>query len=79
MSSSEAIRNKFRHTDFKQQNEMLLKSLKLASSAAAGEPEGLAQLKMRAETHNSHYLNVEPGFCYEWLLSLIEAARVFDE
>ena len=79
LSSSEDIRKKFRHTDFDRQHKMLLSSLRLASEAALGNPEGLKELRERGETHNRQHHNIEPGFYDLWLSSLIKAARKYDE
>ncbi len=38
MAASDEILDKFRNTDFTQQNQMLLRSLTLAADATAGEP-----------------------------------------
>ena len=79
MSSSEEVREKFLHTNFDRQNSMLLNSLRLASEAVAGNPEGLKELRQRGETHSRNHLKIEPRFYELWLESLITAAHQFDE
>lgn len=79
LSSSDDIRIKFRRTDFDHQNKMLLSSLQLAAEAAAGRPEGLRELRERAETHSRRHLNIEPRFYDSWLSALITTASGFDD
>lgn len=78
LSSSEEVRDKFIHTDFDQQNRMILQSLRLAAGATAGEPASLRDLRERAETHSRHRMNIKPKMYDWWLESLIETAREFD-
>ncbi|NQV26228.1 MAG: globin [Rhodopirellula sp.] len=79
LSSSDEIRNKFTHTNFQKQNEMLLKSLKLAAAATAGDLEGLQEIKARAESHDRHHLNIQPRLYEHWRVALIDTARVHDK
>ena len=79
MSSSEEVREKFRHTNFDRQNRMLLNSLRLAGDAVAGDPQALKQLIERGETHSRNHLNIEPRLYESWLESLLRAAHQFDE
>lgn len=78
LSTSEDIREKFKHTDFDKQNQMLLKSLKLVAGATLGEPASLREMRERAETHDRHNLNIEPRLYDFWLDSAIETASEFD-
>ncbi len=78
LSTSEEIREKFQHTDFEQQNKMLIRSLRLAAGATAGEPESLQELRDRAETHDRNHLNIEPRLYDAWLDSVITTASEFD-
>jgi len=78
LDCSDEIREKFSHTDFEKQNEMLLRSLNLAAGATAGEPESLREVRERAETHDRHHLNIEPRLYEFWLTSVLETAREFD-
>jgi hemoglobin-like flavoprotein len=78
LSVSDEIRHKFRHTDFEQQNQMLLRSLSLAADATSGKPESLRELRERAETHDRHHLNIEPHLYSIWLDCVVETASEFD-
>ncbi len=78
LANSDEIREKFRHTNFEKQNEMLLRSLRLAAGATAGEPESLREIRERAETHDRNHLNIEPRLYDIWLSSVLDAAREFD-
>lgn len=78
LSSSDEIRNKFRFTDFEQQNKMLARSLLLAAGATAGEPSSLREIQDRAVTHDRHHLNISPELYVLWLDSLIATAEKFD-
>ena len=42
LTSSDEIRDTFRHTDFERQNKILIRLLRLAAHAADGNPGGLA-------------------------------------
>lgn len=79
LSTSEEIREKFRFTDFEQQNKMLLRSLRLAAGATAGESEALKELRERAKTHDQYHLNIEPPLYDIWLKAVIETVQEFDE
>jgi hemoglobin-like flavoprotein len=79
LSTSEDIRDRFKDTDFEKQNQMLLRSLKLAAGATAGDQESLREIHERAVTHDRHHLNIEPRLYDAWLHSVIAAASEFDE
>ncbi len=79
LSTSSEIREKFEGTDFEKQNQMLLRSLKLAAGATNGEPESLREIRERAETHDRRHLNIRPQLYTAWLTSVISAASEFDE
>ncbi|MEQ8767865.1 MAG: hypothetical protein RL885_28435 [Planctomycetota bacterium] len=78
LSSSEEVRWKFRHTDFTVQNDMLLRSLRMAAGAAEGDREALQEMRERAESHNRHHLDIQPDLYKLWLYSVIITARRFD-
>lgn len=78
LSTSEEIRDKFRHTNFEQQNKMLLRSLRLAAGATAGDSEALKELRERARTHDRNHLNIEPQLYEIWLKAVIETVQEFD-
>lgn len=79
MSTCDEVREKFAETDFEQQNKMLVRSLRLVAEAMAGSPQGMLELRSRAETHDRQHLNIRPGLYDLWLSSVIETAREFDD
>ncbi|MCA9230242.1 MAG: globin [Planctomycetales bacterium] len=78
LASSREVRDKFRHTDFEQQNEMLLNSLRLVAAATAGAQRGLSELKERAKTHDRHHLNIRPQLYEFWRVAIVLTASEFD-
>ena len=78
LGHSEEIREKFAHTDFDKQNQMLLRSLRLSAGATAGQPESLREIRERAVTHNRQHLNIEPRLYETWLTTVVNTAREFD-
>lgn len=78
LSASDEVRDKFRNTNFDQQNQMLLRSLKLAAGATSGDTESLREMRERAETHDRHHLDIQPPLYELWLQSVIETAEEFD-
>lgn len=79
MSTCDEVREKFAETDFDQQNKMLVRSLRLIAKAMTGSPQGMQELRSRAETHDRHHLNIRRGLYDLWLSSVIETAREFDD
>ena len=79
LSASDDISDKFRHTDFERQNQMLLRSLRLAALAAEGQPEGLRDIRERAVSHDRQHLDIEPRLYNFWRTALIETSRQFDD
>ena len=77
-SCSDEIREKFRNTNFDRQNRMLARSLRLAAGCIAGEPEALAELADRAETHDRDHLDVRPELYEFWLSAIVATAEEFD-
>jgi hypothetical protein len=78
LKSSDAVKEKFRFTDFEKQEHMLLRSLELCARAADGDPEGLRELRDRAETHDRRHLDVDACFYSLWLNAIILTASDFD-
>lgn len=78
LSNSNEVREKFQDTNFRQQNRMLLRSLRLSAGATAGDLASLREIRERAETHDRHHLNIEPRLYKLWLAAIIETAREFD-
>lgn len=79
LTSSDEIRKKFQRTEFAKQNAMLLRSLRVAAGATAGEGESLRELWERAETHDRHHLNIEPRLYEIWVDTAIATAHDFDD
>ena len=78
IASSDEVQHKFRFTSLEKQNRMLLRSLKLSAGATEGEPEALAELRERAETHDHNNLDIKPELYDLWLESLVVTAQEFD-
>lgn len=78
MSTCDEVRQKFRDTDFDEQNNMLIRSLRLVAAATAGDQAGMHELRLRAETHDRHHLDIKPALYELWLSSVIATAREFD-
>jgi pantothenate kinase-related protein Tda10/hemoglobin-like flavoprotein len=78
IGSSAEVAFKFRFTDFERQQHMLLRSLQLCAQATAGDPDGLAELSARAETHSRSHLDIKPELYTLWLDAAIETVRECD-
>jgi hemoglobin-like flavoprotein len=78
LESSDEIRERFRDTNFEQQNRMLAKSLELAAAATAGDPAGLQEMRERATTHSRTHLNIPPPLYDVWLSAILATASEFD-
>ena len=78
LASSAEVAFKFRFTDLDRQKGMLLHSLQLCAAATAGDPEGLANLTLRAETHSRDQLGIRPELYDLWLQAAIETAHEYD-
>ena len=78
LASSPEVRAKFATTDFARQRHLLLRSLELIASAVDGDPEGVEELRARAETHSRSQLNIEPHLYDLWLESAVASASEAD-
>jgi hemoglobin-like flavoprotein len=78
IESSAEVAFKFRFTDFDRQQHMLLRSLQLCAQATAGDPDGLAELSVRAETHSRGHLDIKPELYTLWLDAVVETVRECD-
>ncbi len=78
LAVSDEIRAEFHSTSFENQKRMLLRSLYLVAAATDGDPDGLRELKDRAETHDREHLNICPVFYDTWRTSVIQTAAAFD-
>ncbi|QDT04476.1 hypothetical protein K227x_28670 [Rubripirellula lacrimiformis] len=79
INTSDEIRRKFRFTDFEKQNKMLRRSLELCAGATTGEADSLAEMNMRAKTHDRDHLNIAPRLYDLWFESIITTASEFDD
>jgi hypothetical protein len=80
MDSSEEVRQKFAHTDFKRQTRVLAESFWVISVAAQGPRTSPAwgDLPRLALRHSRKELDIHPGLYDGWLDCLVEAARKHD-
>jgi len=80
MASSNEVRKKFKHTDFKRQTRVLADSLWAMAVAAQGRTGSPAwgDLPRLAELHSHSQLNVRPELYDHWLDCLVEAASRHD-
>jgi hemoglobin-like flavoprotein len=74
LASSPEVRAKFATTDFGRQRAMLLRSLELIAAAADGDPDGVEELRVRAETHSRSRLDIAPHLYDLWLEAAIASA-----
>ena len=73
-SSSEEIKEKFKHTDMKKQKKVLLKSLAYMMNARSNP--GL--ISATAVNHDKKHLNISPHLYGIWLNSMVEAVKQSD-
>ena len=80
MDSSEEVRQKFAHTDFKQQTRVLAESFWVIAVAAQGPRTSPAwgDLPRIAARHGRRDLDIRPGLYDTWLDCLVEAVRKHD-
>jgi len=80
MDSSEEVRKKFAHTDFKRQTRVLAESfwaIAVAVQAPKTSP-AWGDLPRLAARHSRGELDIRPGLYDTWLDCLVEAARKHD-
>jgi hemoglobin-like flavoprotein len=78
LSSSEAVKEKFKHTDFKKQRRMLQASFYMLMLAAGGKPETRGHLERLAEIHGQNGHDIPPQMYQTWLDCLIQAVKESD-
>ena len=78
LASSDEVREKFRHTDFQRQKQMLEDSLFLMTSVSGAPAEELEELDRVARRHGRHDLDIGPELYDLWLESLLQAVREYD-
>ena len=80
MDSSEEVRQKFAHTDFKRQTRVLAESFWVIAVVAQGPKASPAwgDLPKLAARHGRHELDIRPGLYDTWLDCLVAAVRKHD-
>jgi hemoglobin-like flavoprotein len=80
VSSSEEVREKFRHTDLQRQARMLSDSLYVLAVAVQGQAGSPAwgDLPRLAERHSRKDLDIRPPLYDHWLACLVDTARQHD-
>lgn len=80
MSSSEEVREKFKHTDFERQTRMLADSLLVLAVAAQGRQDSPSweALPHLAARHSKAQLDIPPHLYDLWLDCLIQSASQCD-
>ena len=72
------IRLRFRFTNMERQQAMLEGALRVCSSAVAGEPDGLAQLRELGRTHDRDHHDISPEWYPVWINSIVATAAEYD-
>lgn len=75
---SPAVRARFARTDMTVQAQRFADSLRTLASAVAGEPAGLRELALRAESHGQRGMNITPDIYELWSAAIIATAKEYD-
>ena len=78
LGSSEEVAEKFKHTDFSRQREVLKASLYMLMLASLGTPEALQHLERMAQLHSRGQLNIRPELYDLWLTCMLQTVKEFD-
>lgn len=78
LGSSPEVAEKFQHTDFSRQREVLKASLYMLMLASLGTPEALQHLERMAQLHSRKQLNIRPELYDLWLSCMLKAVAEFD-
>ncbi len=78
LGSSEEVAEKFQHTDFARQTQVLKASLYMLMLASLGTPEALQHLERMAQLHSRTQLDIRPELYDLWLNCLLKAVGEFD-
>lgn len=78
LASSEAVREKFKHTDLKKQRRVLQASFYMLMLAADGKSETHGHLERLAEIHSSAGHDIPPYMYQTWLDCLVQAVKEND-
>ena len=76
--TSEAIREKFKNTDFAHQHQAMANSLYLMAVSVHGGPENLARLDMKRLYPKHQGMGISASMYDVWLECFVETARVHD-
>ena len=78
LSSSEAVREKFKNTSISKQKIVLKSSLHIMLLLAQGKLAETSALQHMAERHSRKDLDIDPSFYNTWLECMIVAAKGSD-
>ena len=78
LGSSAEVAEKFKHTDFARQREVLKASLYMLMLASLGTPEALQHLERMAQLHSRKQLDIRPELYDLWLTCMLKAVKEHD-
>jgi hemoglobin-like flavoprotein len=76
--SSDAIREKFRNTDFERQNRALAGSLHVMAVAVRGGPGNIARLELERLARRHKEMDISASMYDVWLDCVLQSARTHD-
>ena len=79
IASSPRVAEKFVNTNFEHQIGAMRLSLRMMAMASVQSDAADLYLEYIAKRHDRHHLNIEPELYDNWLESLIDTAREFDD
>ena len=79
LSSSPKVAERFKNTDFNEQNKLLKHGLNLMIMYSRGNFAGQAGLKRIKETHSRTKLDIEPHFYQLWKAALLKTIPLHDQ
>ncbi len=79
LASSPEVAEKFRNTDFSEQNKLLKHGLNLMIMHYSGSVAGQSGLKRIKDTHSRVKLNIEPRFYHLWKTALLHTIPLYDK
>ncbi|MTI39215.1 globin domain-containing protein [Fulvivirga lutimaris] len=78
LSSSPAVKEKFKNTDFDNQKKLLKHGVNLMIMFASDTFAGKSGLKRLQHSHNRHNLNIDPKYYDLWMTCLLKAVEKHD-
>lgn len=78
LDKSPEIRNKFFHTDFERQNQIIKQSIGIMLDFVAGDESARRAVERMGETHGRLTLDIRPDLYGLWLDSLCECIKIHD-